>query len=376
MRNLGAIVVVGWLAMGCGGGIIPARPTQTVRVVGPTSDALGRTIESDARGFVRVELHEGPMIWVEPDRVAPAALAPWTDIVVADATGALSAAVVIEDLDHVIAVLDGSGQRVLVPLERVVAAMHTQHAHEVVVAPPAPPVVVTPPAPPPPDPRRFATLATGTELLERVHVVSCSGAMARVLGDDGGVVSVAVRDLRPIRVQVGDRVGALWQNGDTTYAGVVTALEGRLANIRYDDGSEEWVQPTQIVRREGSPGGGGGACPRGGEGFAMVRRGAMRRVVEVVSCAGDRVMVHAPGDGPTETAALSDLRALAVSSGSRIEVMWHQSSPYAGWAGTTHDGGVDVRYDDGSNEPAPLTDLRWIASDWEGEPFLCPGVAS
>ena len=104
----------------------------------------------------------------------------------------------------------------------------------------------------------------------------------------------------------------------------------------------------------------------------MVRRGSLRRVVEVISCSGGRAVVHAPGEEPTEDLPLTDLRALAVPDGARIEVLWHQSSPYTGWAGATHGGDVDVRYDDGSVEASPLTDVRWIASEMDAEPFLCP----
>lgn len=369
MRDAGISLLFCCVSIGCGGGLVPARPTETVRVTGITADSLGRTVEVDPRGFVHVELHEGPSVWVEPSRVTPAALVPGSSLVVLDGAGALVPATLAENLDRVIAVLGADGTRSLVPLDRVIAVLHVgASAHEEVVVTPPPP----PPPPPPPDPRRFATRATTIELFERVRVASCSAAGARILGEDASLTTVPLRDLRPLRVQVGDRVHALWQNGETAYAGIVLALEGRLANIRYEDGSEEWVQPAQIVRRESTGGGGGGACPRGGEDFAMVRRGALRRVVEVVSCGGGAVVVHAPGEEATEQVSLTDLGALAVPPGARIEVFWHQSAPYAGWAGQTHEGSVDVRYDDGSVEPAPLTDVRWIASDFVGEPYLCP----
>jgi hypothetical protein len=369
MRKLCLSFVCGMLgcaALGCGGGLIPARPTETVRVLGPSADALGRTIERDERGLVHVELHEGPVVWVAPERIAAAGLAVGTPVIVRDASGALFEASVVGNLDRVIWVARAGGAGELVSLDHVIAALHAP-----LVAATHEEVVVTPP-PPPPDPRRFATRPTSTQLFERVRIASCSAAGARILGESGAITTVPLRDLRPMAVHVGDRVHALWQNGDTGYAGVVLATEGRLANVRYEDGSEEWAQPQQVVSVESAGGGGAGACPRGGEDFAMVRRGPLRRVVEVVSCAGGNAVVHAPGDAPSETISLSELRALAVPEGARVEIFWHQSTPYTAWAGATHGGTVDARYDDGSTDAAPLTDVRWIASDFVAEPFLCP----
>lgn len=373
MRRTGLLAVICSLALGCaGGGVIAVRPTETVRVLGASADAVGRTVERDERdGFVRVELHEGPSVWVEPGRVRAAELEEGTSVVVADAAGTLLAASVAEDLDRVIVVVGADGARHLVPLERVLAILHAPIASATAAD------EVTPPPPPPPDPRRFATRPTTTELFERVRVASCSAAGARLLADDGSIVTVPARDLRPLRVQPGERVHALWQNGDTAYAALVLALEGRLVSVRYDDGSEEWVRMEQIVRRESTGGGGsssGGAagCPRGGAGFAMIRRGSIRRVVEVVSCGEASAVVRAPAEEASAEIALADLRALAVPEGVRIEVLWQQSAPYVGWAGATHDGNVEVRYEDGSVAPAPITDVRWIATDVLAEPFVCP----
>lgn len=351
----------------CGGGLTASHPTETVRIIGASADSLGRTLESDASGHVRVELHEGPSVWVEASEISPAMLVIGSVVVVRDASGALSRGTIAASADRIVTVTTESGTSVMLPLSAVIAVLHGAGAVPVVV----PDHVVADPPPPPPDPRRFAVHAGTTELWEQVGIAACSGGTARVLGPNGALLSVPSRDVMTLGAAVGEMVSARWQDGETSYAGVVLAVEGRLYRVRYEDGSEEWVTPAQITARQMAPGA-TGACPRGGGDRGLVRRGRMSRVLEVMSCEGATAMARTPGLEDVRSVPVTELRSLVVPDGARIDVMWHQSSMYPGVAGASHDGMVDVRYDDGTEEATPLTDLRAIAGAPAGEPYVCP----
>ena len=356
-----------------------AQPTRTVRVVGGASDALARTLETDERGLVRVELHEGPTVWVESWRVRDAALEPGSLLAVRAHDGSVRVVDVVESLDRLVVVHAVGGGRELVEIDRVLAVLRVVPALSDPTPPPTPPPPVlhdTDVPPPPPDPDTFATLDTGTDLYERMRIASCEGGQARVLGVDGTVVSVPLRSLRAIAPQAGDRVHAYWQNDETsTYPATVMDVEGRLYSLHYEDGSDAWVALDQIVRAEvqrSATASGLTSCPRG-ERLVMVRVGALRRVVEVVRCGPEGAQFREPGgSGATRGVTRDALRALAVPDGARVLALWQGSTPYIATASGTTDGVVHLTYEDGSVEETAITSVRWTASDVEPEPYACP----
>jgi hypothetical protein len=181
---------------------------------------------------------------------------------------------------------------------------------------------------------------------------------------------VPARDLSAPRVEVGDVVQAFWQSGETAYRAVVIGLNGAQMSVRYEDGSEEWLPLTMLAAREGAATGNAG-CPRAGVTHAMLRRGPVSRVVEVLSCAGGRASVRVAGAVAAEDVPLAELRALIVPAGARAEVLWQDSAPYLAWTGPTRDGGIEVTYDDGSVEVAHAHAMRWIAHEPPAEPYVC-----
>lgn len=348
-------------------GASPVRPTTTVAIAGDDADSLGRAIERDG-ALVRVELHEGPSLWVESSRVSALELAAGASVVARDASGELFSGVLSERHDRTLLVTRTDGRRVLVPLGDVLSVLRVPLA-------PTGGTVVTDTTPettePAPDPRRFALRAAGTSWLERVEVVSCAGGTARVLGPSGTPTSVPARDLSAPRAEVGDVVQAFWQSGETAYRAVVIGVNGAQMNVRYDDGSEEWLPLAMLAGREGTALGHPG-CPRPGETHAMLRRGPLSRVVEVLSCTAGAATVRAAGAVAPMDVPLAELHPLIVPPGARAEVLWQESAPYLAWAGAPRDGGVEVTYDDGSVEVAQPSAFRWVAHEPPADVYVCP----
>ena len=347
-----------------------APPTRTVRIEGTHADSLGRTIGSEEGGTLRVQLHEGPILRVDARSVRDLVLEPGSFVAVGSEGGAIRVLRVIEGLDRLLLV-EGAGAREIVPVNRVIAVLRAEPSltPPPPVAPPPPPSPPPPPAPPP-DPRRFATVSSGTELLERVRVASCDARGARVLGRDGLVTTVPLRALRAVRLSAGDRVYALWDGGDTAYAATVVAIADGLVSLSYDDGDTQTTTADQIVRVEAAPGRALTSCPRG-HSMPMIRRGALRRTVEVISCGNTEALVRASEADPPRTVPLAELRALAVPPGAHVEALWHESAPYPAIAGLTDGDTIQLTYEDGSVEGAHVTHVRWIAADLLPEPYVC-----
>ncbi|MDX2128912.1 MAG: tudor domain-containing protein [Chloroherpetonaceae bacterium] len=59
---------------------------------------------------------------------------------------------------------------------------------------------------------------------------------------DGDIAWVTYKDLMPLRVDIGTRVNARWQNGKVYYWGKIAKInnDGQIY-IEYDDGDKEWT---------------------------------------------------------------------------------------------------------------------------------------
>src|SRR5262245_43291121 len=70
-------------------------------------------------------------------------------------------------------------------------------------------------------------------------VLSVSGDQYHIFFDDGNQVVTTADRIRPLRLNVGERVWGRWKGGPTYYSGEVTSKNGEVIHIRYDDGDEE-----------------------------------------------------------------------------------------------------------------------------------------
>ncbi len=365
-----AIATWALLFSACGAAAVPAaappRATRLVAVTGERSDALGRAVAEEA-GQVRVELHEGPAIWVPAGIVREGALLAGQQIVVATSAG-LAFATVVEVIDRVV-VVERAGAREMLAIERVVAMLHSG------VVPATTEVLPPPPEAPPVDARMLVSLATGRELLERVELASCDARGARIRVAGGVPVPVDVARLRAVRIGAGTMVHSLWEGGASSYLGVVDQTRGPQAHVTYEDGSEEWADASAIVRVERASSAASG-CPRGGGGplsVAMMRVGEVRAVGRVVSCSAESAMVVI-GDAAPVSMPVQELRALAFAEGTRARVRWQGGAPFMATLGRIADGPhtVSATYEDGSVEEAPLANIAWVASEDAAAPWACP----
>ncbi len=80
-------------------------------------------------------------------------------------------------------------------------------------------------------------------------IVSVDGKRIHVAYDDGDQALVTPDQVKPLDIQVGDRVFCRWQGGPEYVPGEVVEQEGERILVQYDDGREEWTS-VRMVRVE------------------------------------------------------------------------------------------------------------------------------
>jgi hypothetical protein len=78
-----------------------------------------------------------------------------------------------------------------------------------------------------------------------------------IVFDDGNQGLVAGDKLRPVAVDVGDRVWCRWKGGPTYHPGQITRRDGEVIHVQYDDGDQEdtLLRLVRLERDDWFPGG-------------------------------------------------------------------------------------------------------------------------
>ncbi len=71
--------------------------------------------------------------------------------------------------------------------------------------------------------------------------------------DDAVAVWAPADQVRPLDVQVGQRVQGRWRGGSTYYAGTIDGKDGARAHVAYDDGDQEWTEVGMLRVAGGVP---------------------------------------------------------------------------------------------------------------------------
>ena len=80
-------------------------------------------------------------------------------------------------------------------------------------------------------------------------ILSLQGEQAHVVLDDGNQILTPADQLRPLTVNVGDRVHGRWKGGLQFFGGEVIGRNGQVVQLRYEDGDEETTL-LRLVRLE------------------------------------------------------------------------------------------------------------------------------
>jgi hypothetical protein len=348
-------------------GSLPGSATALVRTLGDGPQPLGTLVaRDDARGLLEVAFHDGRRVWVASADVAPAALAPgvyvatrwseaptlWTGEVVA-VNGAL-----VE-----VRYTDGSVH--LVSAASIVAVSDTAIAPATTATDPGggrEPEQATPPIE-----LARRVIAERLDVYVPGHAVRCDDGVV-VLLSNGETARVPEADVRTADVLEGSRVAVRYQGGALSYMATPSSLENGRIDVRYDDGSEESGVSLDLVTyvlhapeaarpsRADAP-----LCRRlrGAEApVVFVRRGSAERVATLAECVeGGRADVTS-ADGSTQRVELASLRRLSVQSGDTIYLPWGGASSYFATVVSRTGDQMLIRYEDGSEEERPVTDVQ------------------
>jgi hypothetical protein len=342
--------------------------TRRVSIPGEEADTLAETSGASEGELVPVRTHDGRDLWVRESTLAGATLVPGTWVLVRREGHVVSLAVTRSMDDYVEVSVAGVAE--IVPIGDVVARLHHGPPTDDVV----PPVVTDVVTPPPTEPAAPPTPLARMVLLEEAprsragSLEGCSGSTAHVTFHDGSDVHVPTSALHPVRVRAGDHVSALWN--DTPYPAVILATRDSLVQARWEDGSEQWVELSDVQSVDGHATGAiHGCAPR----RVLVDEGARTRIGRVLACeAGQATLLDA--DGAPRTTGLETLTRVPLRVGDPIEARWNGTA-YEAVVLSIGDV-IHVRWYDGSEndvDPADLVMVRLPAAR-PSEPVSCPSA--
>jgi hypothetical protein len=181
------------------------------------------------------------------------------------------------------------------------------------------------------------------------HIVLDNGNQALVSGDR----------MRPLQVEVGDKVLARWQGGTDYYPAEVTRQSGEVLHVRYDDGDEETtsVRLVRLQRDEWFPPVGPSDAAEGDRVFGCWFDLHWYPGV-VLSVEGKRVHVLFD-DGDQAMLTPDKVRALEIKVGDRVQCRFKGGPAFYPGEITRKRGEViRVRYDDGDEETTSVRLVR------------------
>lgn len=336
-------------------------PTRVVLVARDGSELLGLEVERAEGGrLVEVRLHDGRHLWVRASAVHPETLVPGELVALRwNGETALRVARIEErtgDIFVVELVGPRGGGRAVVSLADVMARLARSPTAE-------PPSDDATPPPPPVDLARQVSWRAG-EAWAPATLVSC-GATFRVTYADAASEDVRAADLAELRVAVGDRVAAF--SGNYSYAARVETVQGPVARLRFDDGSEQWLElmrvrfverPPRPIDPSARPRWLDAACRSVGQAgrepvSVLVRRWSVRSAGAIAECEGGRAVVMGR-DGARSEIASSDVSLLGPEAGDTVRVRWRGSSLYLGTIERIEGTQIALRWEDGSSETVGL----------------------
>jgi hypothetical protein len=315
------------------------------------------------------------MIRAPSGEVIPESIAAGTHVLVRWNTGqaTLWEAEVVERFGDVLRVKFASDQSVsLVALSDVIGVLSEPLTETVTQTP-----TQTETAPPlPVDPEREVVTLEDVAYVP-ARAVRCSGRLT-VLRRDGSTADVDPADAVPARAAVGERVRAYFNSSETSYAAVITQVDGDRLSLRYDDGSEEELgwSDIQFVFRPAVQRGSAAVCSRlrGSQlPFVLVPRLRAARAARVDDCEGGRARITRR-DGTTEVVEAASLRRLRLAQGAFVDAPWG-STTYFATVMAVDGPSADVQFEDGSAGTATVGDVarRYYAlDDLPSETFACP----
>jgi len=228
------------------------------------------------------------------------------------------------------------------------------------------------------DPAHLALLPVAERSWGVARVARCEGARAVIVQRDARFVTRPLAALRAARLVAGAEVTALWEGGATPYHAVVMEVRGDDIRVRYDDGTEETVDPLRIdsVITAVAPAP-ARVCPiaAGVVPTVLVAREAWQRAAAVVECGGPSALVQTIRDGrqlvPVETLS----RATFVR-GDRVMVRWRDGADWAARVDRAEGASLAVTYDDGTEETIAYGQVvAWSAGEGAtraAAPYVCP----
>jgi hypothetical protein len=212
--------------------------------------------------------------------------------------------------------------------------------------------------------------------------VTRCGRLVAVVHGDGSIEEVPRGDVRTLELTERQRVSAYFGGGARAFPGRVVARANGLLQIRYHDGEEEWISPTQIesvvTAADAAPGRAAGAslC-RGADAegrlpIALVRRFEVRTVGAVVECAPGGAALLREGDGRLIVRASSVLTEVELAAGDRVDARFRGSGRFPAIVEHTGSGGAGLLYEDGHRAPATPGDVLTHFVPLRGRPRPSP----
>jgi hypothetical protein len=333
--------------------------TRRVAIPGEEADTLGETSTEGEGALVPVHTHDGRELWVHEASLGGAAIVPGTWVLVRQ-NGALVTAPVTRSLDDFVEV-ELAGAPVILAIGDVLARLH----HGPPVAHTDPPVV-TPPVLPPPTPLGQMVLLDAAPRARTARLETCAGDRAHVTYPDGTATDVPTSALHPLRVRAGDHVTALWSG--TPYPAIILATRDSLVRARWEDGTEQWVELTDVQAVEGAVSGAVHGCPHHA---VLVDEGVRTRIGRVLACEADHATVLDAAGTPRSLAREALVR-VPLRVGDAIEASWN-GTPYEAIVLSIGER-IHVRWSDTTEndvDPADLLTFR-VLEERAAEPASCP----
>lgn len=335
-------------------------PTRVVVVDRDGSQMLGLEVERAEGGrLVEVRLHDGRHLWVRASAVHAETLGAGELVAMRwNGETAMRIARIVERQGDVLVVemIDArGGGRAIVSLADVVARVAQAPAGTQSTPQETPP-------PPPVDVARQVSWPQG-DAWAPATLTSC-GASLRVAYADGATEEVRPSDLSELRLAVGERVGAF--SGSYSFPARVEAIQGTVARVRFEDGSDQWLEIVQVrwverASRTSEPTARprwlDGACRQAGQSAdgprVLARRWIVRSAGAITECSGGRAVVVGRDGGRSEVAA-SSVSLLAPQVGDAARVRWRGSAVYQASVDRVDGAQLGIRWEDGSNDTAAL----------------------
>ena len=228
------------------------------------------------------------------------------------------------------------------------------------------------------DPARLALLPVVERSWGVARVARCEGARAVLVQRDARFITRPLAALRAARLVAGAEVTALWQGGATPYHAVVMEVRGDDVRVRYDDGTEETVDPLRIdsviTAVAPSP---ARVCPiaAGAVPTVLIAREAWQRAAAVVECGGASALVETIRDG-RQLVPVGTLSRATFARGDRVMVRWRDGADWAARVDRAEATSLAVTYDDGTEETIAYGQVvAWAAGDGAtrpAAPYACP----